>query len=151
MMPRVKRLTGEDTALLQAAAQLEALCIPEAWSLASFQSEAAREGGYVLAALDADGQLLGFLTASAVADTADITNVAVHPDARRQGLAGSLLEALFAMLGKECSIFLEVRASNKPAIGLYEKHGFVPVGVRKRFYHNPTEDAILMQYGGNLC
>ncbi len=145
MMPRVKRLTMKDTSLLEAAAELEALCIPEPWSLSSFQSEVQRQGGVVLAAVDGDERLLGFLTGSVVADTADITNVAVHPAARRQGIGGALIRAFLEQLSQPAEIFLEVRTSNAPAIGLYEKYGFVPVGIRKRFYRHPVEDAVLMQ------
>jgi ribosomal-protein-alanine N-acetyltransferase len=150
MMPRVKRLTADDTALLREAAALEALCIHEPWSYASFAAEAEKENGYVLAALDENDRLIGLLTACAVMDTADLTNVAVHPAARRCGIAGMLIRTLLHEL-KDTSIFLEVRASNEAAIALYRKYGFIPVGMRKRFYRNPAEDAILMQYGGKLC
>ncbi|MDE5563512.1 MAG: ribosomal protein S18-alanine N-acetyltransferase [Oscillospiraceae bacterium] len=145
MMPKVniKRLCAEDTALLEACAALEQVCIHEPWSLASFVSETEKPGGYVLAALDKHAQILGFVTASCVLDETEITNVAVSPAYRQQGIAGTLLQELFAMTG-ETDVYLEVRASNAPAMALYTKYGFVQVGMRKRFYRNPVEDAVLM-------
>ncbi len=151
MMQKVKRITAEDTALLEQITELERLCIPNPWSFEMFELEAGRTGGIVLAALDENGDVMGFLTAQRVVDAADINNVAVHPDKRRQSV-GSALLATFLEQNADCAqIFLEVRASNVPAIGLYQKHGFVSVGMRKRYYTNPVEDAILMQYGGNQC
>ncbi|MBQ8010123.1 MAG: ribosomal protein S18-alanine N-acetyltransferase [Oscillospiraceae bacterium] len=151
MMQRVKQVTAEDTALLEQITELERLCIPNPWSFEMFQLEAGRTGGIVLAALDENGDVSGFLTAQRVADTADINNVAVHPDKRRHSI-GSALLAAFLELTQDCTqIFLEVRASNEAAIGLYKKHGFLAVGMRKRYYTNPVEDGILMQYGGTTC
>ncbi|MDE6707412.1 MAG: ribosomal protein S18-alanine N-acetyltransferase, partial [Oscillospiraceae bacterium] len=86
-----------------------------------------------------------------VLDTADLTNIAVAPEFRNQGIASKLLKFLLQEL-KNYHIFLEVRISNIPAIKLYQKFHFKQVGIRKRFYQNPIEDAILMQYGEeNLC
>lgn len=146
----IRRLSSTDTELLRACAELEQICIPESWSYESFLSEAKKENGYVLVALNEQNQVAGFLTASYVFDTADLTNIAVAPECRKQGIASELLATLLEEL-KNCQIFLEVRASNIPAITLYQKYHFVPVGIRKRFYQNPVEDAILMQYGENLC
>ncbi len=151
MMRRVKRVSGEDTAILEQITQLELLCIPNPWTFEMFQLEAGRKGGIVLAAIEEDGTVAGFLTAQQIANTADINNVAVHPDKRRQSVGSLLLKEFLAMMDDSVQIFLEVRASNVPAIGLYETHGFVSVGMRKRYYTNPVEDAILMQYGGNQC
>lgn len=151
MMLRVKQVNGEDTAILEQIAALEELCIPNPWSYEMFLLEAQRRGGVVLAALDNSDTVAGFLTAQQIADTADINNVAVHPEQRRRSVGSVLLAAFLEQLPHGTQIFLEVRASNIPAIGLYKKHGFVPVGMRKRYYTNPVEDAILMQYGGKSC
>ncbi len=151
MMPRVKRLCADDTALLKACAALERVCIHEPWSLEGFVSETKKPDGYVLAALDKQAQVLGFVTAYRVLDETEITNVAVSPEHRRQGIAGMLLEDLFALTG-ETDVYLEVRISNAPAMALYTKYGFVQVGLRKRFYKNPTEDAVLMcRHREHLC
>lgn len=143
MMPRVKRLCETDTALLEACAALEQMCIHEPWHLESFVSEVRKPNGYVLVALDETENVCGLVTASCVLDETEITNVAVSPEHRRQGIAGLLLQELFALTG-DTDIYLEVRASNTSARTLYEKYDFVQVGLRKRFYRNPVEDAVLM-------
>lgn len=144
MMPRVKRLSEGDTALLQACAALEAVCIPEPWSFEGFLSETQKPGGIVLTAVSETGALLGFLTGCCILDEAEITNVAVSPECRRMGIAGLLLDAFFAEVGN-ASVFLEVRESNAAAIALYQKYGFSQIGMRKRFYSDPVEDALLMK------
>jgi ribosomal-protein-alanine N-acetyltransferase len=86
---------------------------------------------------------MGYLFVTQVMDTADIGNIAVSPEFRRQGIASLLLDT--ALNGMDADVFLEVRHSNTPAIALYEKYGFQPIGIRKNYYDNPREDAILMQ------
>lgn len=81
-----------------------------------------------------------------VLDEGQITNIAVKPEYRRFGIASALLEHL-KKSAKELGIILmelEVREGNQAAIGLYKKQGFETVGRRRRYYKNPTEDAILM-------
>ena len=74
-------------------------------------------------------------------------NVAVHPDFRRKGIAEALIEELVETLKRKDShcLTLEVRASNGPAIALYEKLGFAQVGRRKNYYRNPKEDALILR------
>ena len=93
-----------------------------------------------------DGQAVGYVGCQTVLDEGYITNVAVSPDARRQGIARTLIEKLTAEARAAGLAFvtLEVRVSNAPAIALYEGAGFGRVGVRKNFYTAPTEDAVLM-------
>lgn len=146
MQPKVKKLTSADKELLEQAASLDALCLKEeAWSYASFLAETEKKGGIVLAAVADSGEVAGFLTGFTAYDEAELTNIAVHPSYRRQGAADALIEALISEAGEGTAIFLEVRESNAAAISLYHKHGFEKAGVRKRFYHNPTEDAWIMQ------
>jgi ribosomal-protein-alanine N-acetyltransferase len=74
-------------------------------------------------------------------------NVAVHPDFRRQGIAEELVNTLvdnLKKMGSRC-LTLEVRASNDPAIALYQKLGFVQVGRRPNYYRNPKEDALILR------
>ena len=80
-------------------------------------------------------------------DEADVMNVAVHPDCRRRGIAEKLIHTLVAELTSRGvrALTLEVRASNDPAINLYEKLGFQQVGRRKNYYHNPKEDALILR------
>lgn len=95
----------------------------------------------------ADGaEVLGYLVLSRVLDEGNIDNVAVAPAHRRQGVADALIGAAVrhAREGDLSFLTLEVRASNTPAIALYEKHGFREVGRRRGYYEKPREDAILM-------
>ena len=80
-------------------------------------------------------------------DEGQITNIAVHPDHRGQGLGLAIVQALIkhAKAERLASITLEVRVSNTPAITLYKKVGFLEVGRRKGFYTKPTEDALIME------
>jgi ribosomal-protein-alanine N-acetyltransferase len=81
-----------------------------------------------------------------VEDEVSLLNIAVHPDHRRRGLASELLrlvERVGAERGGE-QVFLEVRASNEPALALYRTHGYVQVGIRKGYYSSDGEDAIVM-------
>lgn len=149
----IRILSEQDAELLRACAELCRDCIPDSWSYESFLSEVRRENGLVIAGLIQCSQVAGFLTASRVCDTADLTNIAVAPAFRQKGIAFLLLKFLIQELEKSGvrTVFLEVRQSNASAIALYEKSGFVPVGIRKKFYQHPDEDAILMQYGENIC
>ncbi len=97
-------------------------------------------------ALDEHGAVTGFLVLSTVLDEGSVDNVAVSPACRRRGIADALVENAVAR-GRDTGLAfltLEVRASNAPAVRLYEKHGFAPVGRRKNYYEKPREDAIIM-------
>ena len=80
-------------------------------------------------------------------DEGQITNIAVHPEHRGQGLGLAIVQALIKHAKAEhlATITLEVRVSNTPAISLYRKVGFAEVGRRKGFYTKPTEDALIME------
>ena len=99
-----------------------------------------------LAAVDGAGRLLGYVGLLAVVDEGYITNVAVRPDCRCQGVASSLLQALEARGRARNLTFLtlEARQSNAPARALYEKLGYVQAGLRRNYYENPREDAVIM-------
>ena len=75
-----------------------------------------------------------------------ITNIATHPDARRCGMGAAVLEHLIEVARScECEMLsLEARVSNIPAISLYERYGFLKMGLRRGFYKHPTEDAYVM-------
>ncbi|MDE6776753.1 MAG: ribosomal protein S18-alanine N-acetyltransferase, partial [Oscillospiraceae bacterium] len=133
---RIKKISESDIDLLKSCAELEKICIPDGWSYQSFLSEMKKQNSCILVAFDNFNQVAGFLTASYVLDTADLTNIAVAPEFRNQGIASGLLKFLLQEL-KNCDIFLEVRISNIPAINLYQKFHFKQVGIRKRFYQNP--------------
>lgn len=88
------------------------------------------------------GDILGFLAVQQLADELEILQIAVKKDAQGQGIAGRLLGCIEAFAG---AVFLEVRASNQRAKGLYERYGFEEIGRRKGYYHGPVEDAIVMK------
>ena len=116
----------------------------EAWSADGIMETMQRNGYYFAAFLGDD--FVGHAGFTAVADEGYITNVAVLPQFRRNGAATELTKALISK-AKELKLSfltLEVRESNSAAIALYEKHGFLRVGLRKRFYSHPTENAIIM-------
>jgi ribosomal-protein-alanine N-acetyltransferase len=93
------------------------------------------------------GVVEGFAVASLMPPEGELETIAVAAKAQRQGLARRLFAELTAELGKAGikEVFLEVRASNQPALGLYRGLGFAETGRRVRYYHDPVEDAILMR------
>ena len=99
-----------------------------------------------LVALDDQDHVVGYAGLQAVLDEGYITNVAVRPDCRKQGVAGKLLQVFldFAEGNHLAFLSLEVRASNYDAIALYGSRGFRSVGRRKNYYEHPREDAIIM-------
>ncbi len=138
---------------LPQVAALEKRCFPaDPWSEELFRSALESSNTAVLLAEGADGEVLGYAVLSAVLDEGSLDNIAVHPGFRRCGVADALLSAC-VRFGREHLAFLtlEVRPSNAPAVLLYEKHGFIPVGRRKHYYDAPKEDALLMTlyFGGD--
>lgn len=126
---------------LDAIAAIERAAIRDGWSRAQIAEELDRELARVLVA-EQDGVMLGFAIGWSVAGESEVMELAVHPEARRQGVGAALLRALIAAFG-EGPTFLEVRTSNVPAIALYEREGFQRVGQRRAYYAN-GEDALLM-------
>ena len=128
------------------AAEIERLCFSDPWSEKMLAEHLANPCSLTLAAVGDTGRLLGYVGLLAVVDEGYITNVAVRPDCRRHGVAAALLDALEAQ-GKErelAFLTLEVRQSNAPARALYEKLGYLQAGLRRNYYENPREDAIIM-------
>lgn len=130
---------------LPALTALEQACFSHPWSEKSLVGTLDSGRSLFLLAEQA-GEPLGYLGMEYVLDEGGITNVAVFPAHRRQGIADALIKELLRRakaLGL-ATVTLEVRAGNAAAIALYQKNGFVPVGRRKNYYTAPTEDAILM-------
>lgn len=96
---------------------------------------------------EAEVGVLGYVGSQSCFEDADIMNVCVAPAARRRGVAEALMRELEARLAPKSveQITLEVRASNEPAIRLYEKLGYAQVGIRKGYYEKPREDALILQ------
>lgn len=131
---------------MPAVAALEQICFPsDPWSESVYRAALDNPAVAVLLAQGEDGTLLGYAVLSTVLDEGNLDNIAVAPEARRNGIADALLSTL-TTFGREhlTCLMLEVRSSNVPAIALYEKHGFAAVGRRKNYYTSPKEDAILM-------
>ena len=126
--------------------ELDKMCVgADGWSADSFCSEAEKDNGYVLYVMDNEN-VIALLSGYSAVGEADITSIAVHPEYRRKGLALKLIEYFIEMIPDDAeSIFLEVRESNAPAIALYEKCGFERLSVRKNFYSQPRESAVVMQ------
>lgn len=127
-------------------AELEAMCFRDPWSEKSVVSELDNSLSLWLVAVDGC-RLAGYVGSQTVMDESDMMNLAVHPDYRRQGIARELVNALCDHLRQKGSLglTLEVRASNAPAIALYESLGFARVGLRKNYYRNPKEDAHILR------
>lgn len=126
-------------------AQLEAQCFSDPWSEKSIASELENPLSLWLVAEEND-QVFGYVGSQTVLDGSDMMNVAVDPRFRRQGIARALIETLIAELAKMGSrcLRLEVRVSNENARALYARMGFLQLGLRKNYYHNPKEDALIL-------
>lgn len=125
--------------------EIERDCFSRPWTAEQLKSQM-RDAQHEFIAAVSDGRVLGYVGLMYVLDEGYISSVAVHPDARRQGIGDTLIDALAAKAAELELAFLtlEVRESNAPAIALYAKHGFHPVGKRKNYYDAPKEDAVLM-------
>ena len=131
---------------LDEVAELERVCFTTPWSRNMLAEELDNYLSAFLVALDDNDKVAGYAGLQAVLDEGYITNVAVRPDCRRQGIAGKLLQVFldFAKGNHLAFLSLEVRASNYDAIALYGSRGFRSVGRRKNYYEHPREDAIIM-------
>ena len=127
-------------------AALERVCFPaDPWSPETFLAALENPNTAVLLARGEDGAIWGYAVLSAILDDGYLDNIAVVPEARCRGVGEALLSAVIGFSRENLSVLmLEVRASNDPAIALYEKYGFAVVGRRKNYYDAPKEDAILM-------
>ena len=116
------------------------------WSRDSFVAEINNQISNYSCATNKENRIVGYLGLWKIIDEAHITNLAVHPDFRRKGAAKLLLFDALEQCYKEKIKYLtlEVRVSNEGAINLYESFGFKSLGVRKKYYQNNNEDALIM-------
>lgn len=125
---------------------LDALCFHRPWTRADYERELADPARcFLFAARDADGQLVAYCSFWRIFDEVHVNNFAVHPAWRRQGLGRRLLAHVLTAaeaIGAPRAT-LEVRASNLPAIALYQAGGFVHAGRRPAYYTHPVEDALI--------
>ena len=126
-------------------AQLESEAFPDAWSYRDIQNLICSEGAMCFSAID-EGEVVAYVIGRLIAPEGEIYRVAVKPEKRKRGIAYRLLDyAVKTSRGKGLErLFLEVRSKNIPAINLYTAYGFTEIGVRKNYYKDPVDDAIVM-------
>ena len=134
---------------LLAIEEIERRSYPTPWSRSMFAGELSKPSSICLGAFEAegeDGALVGYLIVSRYVDAWHVMNVAVDPDQRGRGVATMLLERLFDVTADDArrGYTLEVRVSNATAIALYERLDFEPRGVRRGYYTDNREDALIM-------
>jgi [ribosomal protein S18]-alanine N-acetyltransferase len=140
----IRRLSLHD---LDAIERIENAVYPTPWSRSMFAGELAKPSSLSLGGTDPDtGRLIAYLIVSRYVDAWHIMNLAVDPMWRRQGVASRLLDELFALTADDPrrGYTLEVRVSNLTAIALYEHFGFEASGVRRGYYTDNREDALIM-------
>jgi ribosomal-protein-alanine N-acetyltransferase len=141
---RFRRLEIRDLAAIEA---IERRSYPTPWSRSMFAGEISKPSSICLGAFDAEtDELLGYLIISRYVDAWHVMNVAVEPSHRRRGIATALLDRLFELTAEDGrrGYTLEVRVSNTHAIALYERLGFQARGIRRGYYTDNREDALIM-------
>ena len=128
---------------VSAVAELERQNFSEPWPDIAVRGELTNKLALWLVALE-DGEVVGYVGSQTVLQEADMMNIAVADSHRRRGIAKMLVEELIRLLDAY-QLTLEVRASNAPAISLYEALGFRQVGLRKNYYRKPKEDALILR------
>ncbi len=143
MSVELRRLEAED---LDAVEEIERASYPTPWSRSMFAAELRKPSSLALGAFEAGGELVGYAIVSRYVDAWHVMNVAVAPAFRRRGIATALLERLFDVTATDPrrGYTLEVRVSNESAIRLYERLGFRPRGIRRGYYTDNREDALIM-------
>ena len=132
---------------LEELEKLERICFSRPWSRKMLAEELENQCAAFLVAEDAvTGKVVGYAGLLVVADEGYITNVAVFPEYRRQGIAAQIIQVFinFALGNHLAFLTLEVRPSNTAAIALYQGFGFEEVGRRKNYYDLPKEDALIL-------
>jgi [ribosomal protein S18]-alanine N-acetyltransferase len=139
----VRRLTLSDLGDIE---RIEQRVYPTPWSRSMFAGELAKPSSIALGAFAGAGRLVGYLVVSRYVDAWHIMNLAVDLEYRRLGIASNLLDELFAVTAgdERRGYTLEVRVSNRGAIMLYEGYGFEASGIRRGYYTDNREDALIM-------
>ena len=146
MGPLTVRLRRLEIGDLDAIERIERASYPTPWSRSMFATELAKPSSLSLGALDDADRLVGYLVLSRYVDAWHVMNVAVAPESRRKGVATALLRRLLDDTRHDAQrgYTLEVRVSNVGAIALYERFGFRTKGVRRGYYTDNREDALIM-------
>ena len=129
-------------------ARIEAECFPDPYSERAISDILCTEGAMCFSALD-EGKVVAYFIGRLIAPEGELYRIATDPEYRKRGIAYRLLDYSVKTSkghGLE-ALFLEVRESNFPAISLYREYGFRKISVRRNYYKNPTEDAVIMLHG----
>lgn len=147
LLAQTPDLLAQTPDLLTQIYEIECASFTDPWSAASLKDTAERTDSIFHVAL-AEGVPCGFGCLLVVAGEGELVDIAVSPAYRKQGIGQRLMTSLLSEAQNRHveQIFLEVRQTNTPAQGLYRKNGFVEIGIRKRYYREPVEDAVLMQW-----
>ncbi len=139
----IRRLQTSD---LGAIERIERRSYPTPWSRSMFAAEFAKPSSICLGAFDAQAGLVAYLIISRYVDAWHVMNVAVEPEHRGRGIATVLFDRLFELTAadRRRGYTLEVRISNTAAIRLYERLGFSSRGIRRGYYTDNREDALIM-------
>lgn len=139
---KIIKASKENTADI---AMIEKACFSISWTEQSIDCSISSNSSYYNIAY-VDGNPAGYMSMQIALDEGDIMRVAVLPDFRRMGIGRALLEECLSS-NELCTVFLDVREGNIPAIRLYESFGFKSIGIRKNYYSDPTENAVMMRRG----
>ena len=126
---------------LDDVAEIENACFAHPWSRKDLEAQLSIDTSHFIVA-SLNGRAVGYMGLQIFSGEGYVTNVAVLPEYRRRGIAEALVTA--QMKNDMRFISLEVRKSNAAAIALYEKMGYKNIGIRKKFYEKPVEDAVIM-------
>lgn len=141
---KIRKMTHDD---IDSILQIEELCYgAHHWSKESFQTELSNKISTYLCILNEEDKCIGYMGFWKIVDEAHITNISIHPNFQNQKLAHKLILTMIEECYREKIkyITLEVRISNEKAIHLYEKFGFKSLGLRKKYYQDNNEDALIM-------
>lgn len=141
--PEIRLGRPED---LEAVASIEVQSFTNPWHPDTFRSILHQQHSTILVAADAREGVIGYAVVWWVLDQAELGNLAVRGDFQGRGIGSILLDHASAFVREKgaASLFLEVRVSNGKARRLYERHGFSQISVRKGYYKNPPEDALIL-------
>ena len=145
LMKPMQRIRPMDAGDVEQVAALGQICFSESWSENLIRAGLdSRLDTYFV--YEDQGRILGYSVLRILAEEGEIQRIAVLPEVRRQGIARKLMDAMVAYSRRRgvAAIALEVRESNEGARKLYDSYGFTQEAVRKGYYHNPAEDAIIM-------
>ena len=140
---KLRKMENDD---VDAVVLIEQICFSDPWSknMVSDLLESSWDEVWIIE--EKEKGTVGYINFRFLACEGELMRIAVLPEMRGQGLSRKLMDQMMESASKYAvvDITLEVRAGNEPAIGLYQSYGFVGEAVRKRYYHNPTEDALIM-------